>query len=95
MENKKVEMLVAIRDIMKTQMFNKVVGRRNWVIRFDNKKAMLYTYGQAKNWGALRLYLSDVVNCGDGILYFTYKKDAFEMLDKFKENGWKTDIWHW
>lgn len=70
----------------------KVIGRRNWVIKTKDNTATLYGWGQAKREGVLCERLVTIAKHNINWFEYTYKKDALSALDTLKEHGYKVKI---
>lgn len=70
----------------------KVIGRRNWVIKTIDNNAYLMSWGYANRNNQLTNTLDFICEHNIHWLSFTYKKDAFDALEKIKKLGYKTEI---
>lgn len=89
-EMKMTNEMTAINNILAGRMMSKVEGRKNYVVYINKhfKTAFVGGIGAMKNRGFTGAYLSDIRTFGLSWSYFTYKKDALELVKALEEEGY-------
>lgn len=80
--------LVYLRNGKKLESY--VMGRRNWVIKTYDNRAIFGSWGVAKRNGQLRsVTFQDMADHKIHWLEYTYKKDALTALKELENIGYK------